>query len=87
MNNEIYLEALQQDKEGNWEQAHDLVQDLNTKDAAWIHAYLHRKEGDESNARYWYNKAGRPFFNGSLSDEWDKIYNYFGEGRSAEDRS
>ncbi|WP_421896175.1 hypothetical protein [Marinoscillum sp.] len=43
MNNAIYLQALTEDQKGNWEQAHDLIQDLSSPEAAWIHAYLHRK--------------------------------------------
>ncbi|MDD5262594.1 MAG: hypothetical protein PHD76_12185 [Methylacidiphilales bacterium] len=39
----------------------------------WVHAYLHRKEGDESNARYWYGKVGKPFFNGDLKAEWEQL--------------
>lgn len=81
-----YLEALKYDKAGNWDQAHDLVQDLPTKDAAWIHAYLHRKEGDESNAMYWYNRAGQPFFTGELSDEWQNLWDYFSDPASLQNR-
>ena len=74
MNNTIYLQALTEDQKGNWEQAHDLIQDLSSPEAAWIHAYLHRKEGDLSNARYWYHRAGKPFPTASLSEEWEIIY-------------
>ena len=42
-----------------WERAHEIVQDLNSQEAAWIHAVLHRIEGDNSNAAYWYRQAGR----------------------------
>ncbi|XOV94247.1 MAG: hypothetical protein ACFHWX_05985 [Bacteroidota bacterium] len=72
-----YLKALEADKNGNWDEAHDLVQDLGTPDAAWIHAYLHRKEGDHMNARYWYNRAGKAFYEGSLEDEWTDLWKYF----------
>ena len=66
-----YLTALWRDARGEWDAAHGIVQDIETKTAAWIHAYLHRKEGDESNARYWYRTAGRPFPSGrSLEEEW-----------------
>lgn len=81
-----YLKALEQDKAGNWDQAHELVQDLSTKDAAWIHAYLHRKEGDQSNAMYWYNRAGQPVFSGSLAEEWKNLWDYFSNENSPEDR-
>ena len=67
------LLALWYDAKGDWEKAHRTVQDDDSKEAAWIHAYLHRKEGDESNARYWYIRARRPKFDGSLDDEWEQI--------------
>ena len=51
--------ALWHDARGDWERAHQTVQDLDTPAAAWVHAYLHRREGDQSNARYWYRLAGR----------------------------
>ncbi|BCS31050.1 hypothetical protein TBR22_A02500 [Luteitalea sp. TBR-22] len=67
------LVALWQDARDDWHGAHATVQDLETRDAAWVHAYLHRKEGDASNARYWYTRADRPVFRGSLHEEWDAI--------------
>lgn len=67
------LKAMFFDKTGNWDAAHKTVQDINGKDAAHIHAYLHRKECDISNAGYWYLKAGVPEFTGSLNEEWDLI--------------
>jgi hypothetical protein len=69
----ILQQALEYDQEGNWKAAHDLVDGLAGKEAAHIHAYLHRKEGDDWNARYWYNKAGEPFFDGSLGEEWKQL--------------
>lgn len=72
-----YRKALYFDKEDNWEKAHELVQDLGSSEAAWIHAYLHRKEGDEWNAGYWYRKAGKPVFNGSLEEEWKLLWKHF----------
>ncbi len=74
-----YIKALEEDQKGNWEAAHELVQDLSTSEAAWIHAYLHRKEGDSSNARYWYSRAGKTFFEGSLEDEWQMLRKHFEE--------
>ena len=65
--------ALWHDAQGDWDHAHLVVQDLETRDAAWVHAYLHRKEGDASNARYWYGRAGQPVFRGSLDEEWTHI--------------
>lgn len=72
-----YLIALEADKNGQWDAAHDIVQDIHTDEASWIHAYLHRKEGDPGNARYWYNRAGKPFFDGSLDEEWEELWKYF----------
>jgi hypothetical protein len=69
----VYLESLWFDAKGDWEKAHSLVQDVDTPDAAWIHAYLHRKEGDNSNAGYWYRRAGKPVFTESLEQEWQYI--------------
>ncbi len=67
------LHALWHDARGDWDRAHETVQDLETPAAAWVHAYLHRKEGDLGNARYWYHRAGKPVFTGSLDAEWDHI--------------
>lgn len=58
---------------GDWETAHTLVQSLETDDAAWIHAWLHRKEGDSGNAGYWYTRARRPAATDSLDDELARI--------------
>jgi hypothetical protein len=67
------LLALWHDARGDWARAHATVQDLSTPAAAWIHAYLHRKEGDQGNARYWYQHAGQPVYTGTLDAEWDHI--------------
>ena len=67
------LQALWYDAKGDWETAHNLAQDVNTKDGSWIHAYLHRKEGDPGNASYWYQRAGKPVCKKSLSEEWEEI--------------
>lgn len=53
------LQALWHDAKGGWEKAHAIIQDITDADAAWIHAYLHRKEGDTGNADYWYRRAGK----------------------------
>ena len=58
---------------GDWDKAHKIVQDEPTREAAWVHAYLHRVEGDLSNAGYWYRRAGKPVADGSLETEWDSI--------------
>jgi hypothetical protein len=68
-----YLQSLWHDGKGNWEKAHTIIQDMEDKTASWIHAYLHRKEGDEWNAQYWYNKAGKKMPAESLDKEWEGI--------------
>jgi len=69
-----YLAALWRDRRGDWHAAHQIVQELDDEQAALIHAYLHRKEGDESNARYWYRQAGQPFPLGqTLDQEWERL--------------
>jgi hypothetical protein len=65
--------ALWHDARGDWERAHQLVQDSEGHDAARVHAYLHRKEGDESNARYWYSKAQQPPVGSNLEEEWTAL--------------
>jgi hypothetical protein len=67
------LSALWHDGRGNWEEAHRIAQDVNDRSGAWVHAYLHRKEGDLGNASYWYRTAGRPVASGSLDAEWTAI--------------
>ncbi|MEJ7646279.1 MAG: hypothetical protein WKF87_16910 [Chryseolinea sp.] len=67
------LKALWYDAKGDWNTAHNVAQDINTKDGSWIHAYLHRKEGDGGNAAYWYRRASQPVYTKSLSEEWDAI--------------
>lgn len=66
----VILESLWHDAKGNWDKSHELIQDLPSKDAAWIHAYLHRKEGDKANAGYWYGRAGKSMPANSLDEEW-----------------
>lgn len=67
------LHALWHDAHGDWERAHSISQDIESPDAAWVHAYLHRKEGDLSNSGYWYGRAGRPVFTDSLQAEWTTL--------------
>ncbi|MEO8820343.1 MAG: hypothetical protein ABI374_05860 [Ginsengibacter sp.] len=69
----VYLKALWFDAKDDWEKAHVLIQDVGDKNAAWIHAYLHRKEGDIFNADYWYNRAGKKRPDISLEKEWGEI--------------
>ena len=63
------LAALWHAHRGDWDRAHALVQDANGPDAAWVHAHLHRLEGDAGNAGYWYRRAGRPAAGGDLTQE------------------
>lgn len=67
------LAALWRDAKGDWDGAHRLAQDVEGADGAWVHAYLHRKEGDAGNAAYWYRRAGRPVARISLDEEWEQI--------------
>jgi len=67
------LKALWHDARGDWHKAHDLAQEITTKDGSWVHAYLHRKEGDKFNAQYWYNRASKKMPAYSLEQEWDEI--------------
>jgi hypothetical protein len=64
------LEALWWDAKGDWTRAHALVDELETKDGMAVHAYLHRKEGSDWNADYWYQRAGRKFHRPTLEAEW-----------------
>lgn len=67
------LEALWWDGKGEWDKAHERAQADDGAEGAWVHAYLHRKEGDLANAGYWYREAGRAAAQGSLEAEWDAI--------------
>jgi hypothetical protein len=68
-----YLKALWFDAKGNWKKAHEIIQDIDDKKASWIHAYLHRKEGDTTNADYWYSRAGKRRPAVSLENEWEQL--------------
>ena len=67
------LQAMWHDHHGNWEASHNIAQDINSPDGSWVHAYLHRKEGDISNASYWYRKAGKRMPDTTLEKEWEEI--------------
>ena len=67
------LAALWWDAKGDWSRAHSLVDELETPEAMAVHAYLHRKEGEEWNADYWYRRAGKPVASGPLDAEWEAI--------------
>ena len=71
---EQMAQAMQLAKQGDWEGAHQIAQDSDSPEAAWVHAYLHRQEGDDGNAAYWYRRAEKPFPQLSLAEEWDQIY-------------
>ncbi|MEM8968203.1 MAG: hypothetical protein AAGE93_17425 [Bacteroidota bacterium] len=67
------LQALWYAAKDNWDKAHALVQDEDDANSAWVHAYLHRVEGDSFNAQYWYNRANRPMPDEPLAKEWIMI--------------
>lgn len=67
------LAALWWDAKGDWTRAHEAAQSGADAASAWVHAYLHRKEGDLANARYWYGRAGRTPATGPLDEEWAAI--------------
>ncbi len=67
------LAALWWAAKGNWDQAHKIAQDEETAEAAWVHAYLHRVEGDLGNAGYWYRQANKSVATGSLETEWERM--------------
>jgi hypothetical protein len=69
----LALAGLWWDAKGNWKQAHESAQQDESLAGSWVHAYLHRKEGDSSNAGYWYRRAGKPPAQSSLEQEWLKI--------------
>lgn len=67
------LLALWHDAKGDWDRAHQIAQDVPDPAGAWIHAYLHRKEGDAANAAYWYQRARQPVAADALDIEWERI--------------
>lgn len=69
----LALASLWWDGKGDWIKAHESAQKDESPAGAWVHAYLHRKEGDSSNAAYWYSCAGQPPARGSLEEEWNAI--------------
>ncbi len=69
----LAVQALWWDARGNWERAHTLAQEQHDSAGSWVHAYLHRKEGDIGNAGYWYRRAGKPAQNNPLTEEWEAI--------------
>jgi hypothetical protein len=67
------LKALWYDAKGDWYHAHAQVDQLSDPESAWVHAYLHRKEGDTGNADYWYRRAGKIRHDNSLDEEWEQL--------------
>jgi hypothetical protein len=77
------LAALWWAAKGDWDQAHKIVQDESDRNSAWVHAYLHRVEGDLGNAGYWYRQAGQPEPKDTLEAEWEHIAAALGGGGRA----
>lgn len=74
MNDHILREAIARCRRGDWDGAHELVNDEERDALAmWVHAWLHRIEGDLGNARYWYRKAGRAPFDGTIEAEREAL--------------
>ena len=67
------LQALLLDAAGDWKNAHAVAQSDSSSDGSWVHAYLHREEGDMGNAGYWYRSAGKSMPEISLEEEWEYI--------------
>lgn len=68
------LQSIELERDGNWDSAHRIVQDINTKMSYRIHAYLHRVEGDLQNADYWYHRAAVQPESGDLKSEWQMLF-------------
>lgn len=75
MNKDIYLKSLNLLNDGDWDSSHQLIQQYNTSEACWIHAHLHRVEGDLGNASYWYSRAGKVMPDFGLDQELEDIMN------------
>lgn len=71
------VKAIWYEGKNDWEMAHNIAQEIHSADGSWIHAYLHRKEGDQGNAAYWYRRAGRPVPRISLQEEWEQLAREF----------
>lgn len=69
----LAVQGLWHDAKGDWNAAHECAQNQVDKEGAWVHAYLHRKEGDLGNAGYWYRQAGKPLSKAPLEIEWETI--------------
>jgi len=73
----VHLKSLWFDGKGDWQMAHQQVDHLSDRESAWVHAYLHRKEGDIINADYWYRRGGKIRPNVSLTQEWEDLVLHF----------
>ena len=69
----LSLVGLWWDAKGDWTRAHESAQQDEGPQGSWVHAYLHRKEGDQDNAGYWYGRAGKPICREPLDEEWFSI--------------
>lgn len=76
---EKLLKAMYLAQKGDWNAAHEIVQDLENEYAWWVHGYLHRKEPDLHNAAYWYLRAQKPMPRYSLAQEWQEIFDYLSD--------
>ncbi|WP_374951035.1 hypothetical protein [Mucilaginibacter sp.] len=73
----VQLKSLWFDGKDDWQRAHQQVDQLNDQQSAWVHAYLHRKEGDIWNADYWYRKARQNRPDITLQQEWEQLVTHF----------
>jgi hypothetical protein len=78
------VRALWHDARGDWHAAHAVAQDIDDRTGAWVHAYLHRKEGDQGNAAYWYRRANQPVATDPLTAEWERIVTALLQGKLEE---
>ncbi len=76
------LRSLYEDRRDDWDRAHTIAQGIHTADGSLVHAYLHRKEGDLSNAGYWYSRAGTEVPAMELDAEWEALARRFTDGPS-----
>ncbi len=79
------LQVLWFDGRGDWDAAHGIAQDMPCEDGAWLHAFLHRREGDLANADYWYRRAGRHRPETGLDEEWRALVEWFAGRQQASD--
>jgi hypothetical protein len=71
------LQAMWYQANGDWGKAHEIAQSQSGASGNWVHAFLHRDEGDLSNASYWYRRAEKPVATGSIADEWEQLVDAF----------